>query len=63
MISVDTIAQLGHAEPSEAEQWTKDRSFPEPLVESANGNLYDRRAVEKWLIEHGHKGLEVPAAP
>jgi hypothetical protein len=63
MISVATIAELGHAEPGEAEGWTHEPSFPEPIAALSSGNLYDRRAVLQWLIEHGHKGLEVPAAP
>ena len=54
MISVVTIAELGHAKPEEAEGWTRDPS---------TGNLYDRRAVFQWLVEHGHKGLEIAAAP
>jgi hypothetical protein len=63
MISVATVAELGHAEPEEAEGWTQEDSFPEPIAELSTGNLYDRRAVLHWLIEHGHKGLEVAAAP
>lgn len=63
MISVKTIADLAHSTPAEAEQWTQEPSFPEPVAHAPGGDLWDRRATEKWLIEHGHKGLEVPAAP
>ena len=63
MISVATIAELGRSEPAEAEAWTQDPSFPQPIAKVPGGDLYDRMAVEKWLLENGQKGLEIPAAP
>ena len=61
MISVTTIAKLAEAGPEEARGWTADPSFPEPIVEVSSGPLYDRRQVLKWLLEHDHKGYEIPS--
>ncbi len=63
MISVATIAKIAHAEPSEAERWTRESSFPHPVARFSTGDLYDRKAVERWLLEHDHMGLEIPPAP
>jgi|WetSurMetagenome_2_1015567.scaffolds.fasta_scaffold818864_2 hypothetical protein len=63
MISVATIAEIGRVEPAVAQRWTEDPSFPNPVARSSTGYLYDRRATEKWLLEQGDIGLEIPAAP
>jgi hypothetical protein len=63
MISVATVAEMGHVEPEVARRWTADPSFPKPLARLHTGDLYDRLEVEKWLVEHGYRGLEIPAAP
>lgn len=62
-ISVATIATLAHVDLAEAQRWTEDPSFPRPVAELSVGKYYDRLATEKWLLERGHKGLEIPAAP
>lgn len=64
MISVETVAELAGVDKATAEEWTQsDPSFPRPLATLPTGNLYDRRAVEKWLLENGYRGIPIPPAP
>jgi hypothetical protein len=62
-ISAGTIAKMTGATPDEAERWTKEPSFPNPVARLSTGKLYDRRAVERWLLEHDKLGMEIPPAP
>jgi hypothetical protein len=63
MISVATIAEIAGAQPEEAQRWVEDPSFPRAVAHFSSGKLYDRRATERWLLERGHLGLEIPPAP
>ncbi len=64
MISIETIAKIAGVDGATAEGWADgDESFPRPLVRLSEGPLWDRKAVEKWLLEHGLRGVEPPPAP
>jgi hypothetical protein len=54
---------MAHVDLAEAKRWTEDPSFPGPVGELSVGKYYDRLATKKWLLEHGHMGLEIPPAP
>jgi hypothetical protein len=62
-ISVGTIAVLAGVTQDESERWTREPSFPNPVSRLSMGNLYDRKAVGRWLLEHDKLGLEIPPAP
>jgi hypothetical protein len=62
-ISIETVAKLTRCEVAEAEAWTKRADFPRPIMHTSAGYLYDRKSVEKWLLEHDLKGLPIPPAP
>jgi hypothetical protein len=63
MISVATIAEIAGVKPEEAQHWVQDPTFPRAVAHFSSGSLYDRKATAKWLLEHGHRGLEIPPAP
>jgi hypothetical protein len=64
MVSVATIADMAGVDTGIVQGWAQgEEDFPTPIAHLTTGNLYDRRAVEKWLLERGYRGVEPAPAP
>ena len=60
MISMATVAEMGHVGLDVARRWTTDPSFPKPLAQLHTGDLYDRLEVEKWAVGARLQGVGDP---
>ncbi len=63
LVRVENIAQIAGVEISRVRRWADDPTFPKPVAEAPSGNLYHRREVAQWLMEHGEKGMPAVPAP
>lgn len=55
LVGVAEVAEILGVSPQRVHQLRKREDFPAPLVKLAAGYVWERVAIEQWLVETGRR--------